>query len=68
MATYYKTIDNVSAHSGVSRERIQAALDDLMSNKYLAEEEKQYRGKKPKVLVVNWDRLEEEGLLSNSNS
>ena len=62
MATYYKTIDNVSAHSGVSRERIQAALDDLMSNKYLAEEEKQYRGKKPKVLVVNWDRLEEEGL------
>ena len=31
-----------------------------MSNKYLAEEEKQYRGKKPKVLVVNWDRLEEE--------
>ena len=68
MATYYKTIDNVSAHSGVSRERIQAALDDLMSNKYLAEEEKQYRGKKPKVLVVNWDRLEEEGLWSNSNS
>ena len=66
MATYYKTIDNVSAHSGVSRERIQAALDDLMSNKYLAEEEKQYRGKKPKVLVVNWDRLEEEGLWSNS--
>ena len=51
MATYYKTIDNVSAHSGVSRERIQAALDDLMSNKYLAEEEKQYRGKKPKVPV-----------------
>ena len=39
-----------------------------MSNKYLAEEEKQYRGKKPKVLVVNWDRLEEEGLWSNSNS
>ena len=68
MATYYKTIDNVSAHSGVSRERIQAALDDLMSNKYLAEEEKQYKGKKPKVLVVNWDRLEEEGLWSNSNS
>ena len=35
---------------------------------HLAEEEKQYRGKKPKVLVVNWDRLEEEGLWSNSNS
>ena len=34
MATYSKTVENVSAHSGVSRERIQAALDDLMNNKY----------------------------------
>jgi hypothetical protein len=62
MATYNKTIENVSSHSGVSRERIQSALDDLMNNKYLMVEEKQYRGKKPKILKVNWKRLEDDGL------
>ena len=71
MATYAKTIENVSAHSGVSRERIQMALDDLMNNKYLTVEERQYRGKKPKVLKVNWNRLEKEGVWkqkSNKNN
>lgn len=68
MATYHKTIDNVSSHSGVSRERIQAALDDLLNNKYLLVEEKQYRGKKPKVLKVNWKRLENDGLWGKKNN
>ena len=62
MATYNKTIENVASHSGVSRERIQSALDDLMNNKYLFEEEQRYKGKRPKILKANWRRLEQDGL------
>ncbi len=62
MATYSKTIENVSAHSGISRERIQTALNDLMNNKYLFMEEKKYRGKKPKILIADWKRLKQDGL------
>lgn len=68
MATYGKTIENVSSHSGISREKIQMALDDLMNNKYLLEEEKQYHGKRPKVIKVNWKRLEKDGLWNNKNN
>ena len=62
MATYSKTIENVSNHSGISRERIQNALDDLMNNKYLNMTEKEYRGKKPKILEADWKRLKKDGL------
>ena len=62
MATYSKTVENVSAHSGVSRERIQAALDDLMNNKYLNMTEKKYHGKKPKILEADWNKLKADGL------
>ena len=62
MATYSKTIENVSNHSGISRERIQNALDDLMNNKYLNMTEKKYRGKKPKILEADWNRLRQDGL------
>lgn len=65
MATYTKTIENVSSHNGISKERIKSALDDLMNNKYLTIEEKKYHGKKPKVLRVNWRRLKEDGLWGN---
>ena len=67
MATYSKTVENVSAHSGVSRERIQAALDDLMNNKYLSLEEKSFHGKKPKILTADWKRLEQDGLWEYSS-
>ena len=62
MATYSKTIENVSNHSGISRERIQNALDDLMNNKYLNMTEKEYRGKNPKILEADWKRLKKDGL------
>ncbi len=62
MGTYNKTIENVSEHSGVSRDRIQKALDDLMNNKYITEETKYHKGKRPKVLVVNWKRAIKDGL------
>lgn len=62
MATYSKTVENVSSHSGVSRERIQAALDDLMNNKYLNMTEKKYHGKKPKILEADWNKLKADGL------
>ena len=62
MATYSKTVENVSAHTGISRERIQVALNDLMNNKYLNMTEKKYKGKKPKILEANWKRLREDGL------
>ena len=62
MGTYGKTIEKVADHSGVSREKIQKALDDLMNNKYITEEVKYYKGKKPKVLQVNWKRAEKDGI------
>ena len=62
MATYSKTVENVSSHSGVPRERIQAALDDLMNNKYLNMTEKKYHGKKPKILEADWNKLKADGL------
>ena len=62
MATYSKTVENVSSHSGVSKERIQAALNDLMNNKYLNMTEKKYKGRKPKILEADWNRLKEDGL------
>ncbi len=65
MATYKKTIDNVSSHNGISRDRIKDALDALMNNKYVTEKEKQYHGRKPKVLVADWKRLREDGLWGN---
>ncbi len=61
-ATYVKTIENVSSRSGVPKEKIQSALDDLMNNKYLYVEEEHYRGKKPKILKANWKRLKADGL------
>lgn len=67
MATYGKTIESVSAHSGVSKERIQAALNDLMNNKYLNLEEIKYHGKKPKILTVDWERVEQDGLWEKIN-
>lgn len=62
MATYSKTVKNVSEHSGVSRERIQSALDDLMNNKYLNMTEKNFHGKRPKILEADWKRLKHDGL------
>lgn len=62
MATYSKTVENVSAHSGVSKERIQAALNDLVNNKYLNMTEKKYKGKRPKILEADWKKLREDGL------
>ena len=52
---------------GTSFEGIQAALDDLMNNKYLNLEEKNFRGKKPKILTADWNRLEQDGLWEQNN-
>lgn len=62
VGTYNKTIESVSEYSGISKEKIQFALDDLLSNKYIVEEQRNYRGGKPKVLKVNWKRLERDGM------
>ena len=62
VGTYQKTIESVSEYNGVSKEKIQFALDDLLNNKYIVEETRNYRGQKPKVLKVNWKRLEKDGI------
>lgn len=61
-ATYWKTITNVAEHNGISKQRIQSALDDLLSNKYLIEESTNYKGKTPKVLKADWKRIKCNGL------
>lgn len=60
-ATYRKTIINVAEHSGVSQDRIQNALDELLNQKYLYETEAEYRGRKIKLLQVDWNRVEQKG-------
>lgn len=62
MATYWKTITNVSERCGISQDRIQHAMDDLICKKYVTEEEYKYKGSRPRLLVVDWDRLKTDGL------
>ncbi len=61
-ATYRKTISNVSAYQGVPGERIQTALDYLMKNRYIVEEDVRYNNKPTKILAVKWDKVKEDGI------
>lgn len=61
-ATYWKTVKNVAEHNGLSEERIQVALDDLMNQKYIAEHEVNVYNGKMRVLNVDWLKLEKDGV------
>lgn len=61
-ATYWKTINNVSQYQQISKERIQAALDYLLKNRYINEKDVNYKGKINKILYVDWKKVKQDGI------
>lgn len=61
-ATYRKTIANVSEYQNIPSDRIQSALDYLIKNRYIIEEQVRYKGKPTKILSVLWDKIKEDGI------
>ena len=66
VATYWKTVNSVAEYNKISPERIQMTLDGLLNQKYLYEEESEFRGRKQRILKADWKRIE-ENLDSNNN-
>lgn len=63
IATYSRTIRSVSEYNHVPYEKVKSALDNLLKQKYIQEEEEVgYKGQVISVLHVDWERLAAEGL------
>ncbi len=63
VATYWKTIRSVADYNKVPKDRVKHALDNLIRQKYIAQQKKTgYRGKKMEVLTVDWDRVKQDGV------
>lgn len=60
VATYRRTIENVAEHNNVSKERVKMALDGLLSQKYLYEEDSEFQGRVQKILKPDWKRIDEK--------
>ena len=58
-ATYRRTIENVAEYNKVSKDRVKTTLDGLISQKYLYEEESEYRGRVQKILKADWRRIKD---------
>ena len=61
-ATFWKTIRNVAEHNKVTEERVETSLQELIDRRYLSEVETEYQGKRSKILSVDWNRLQEDGI------
>ncbi len=59
VATYWKTVTSVAEYNKIPQERIQLTLDGLISQKYLYEEERKFKGHKQHVLKADWRRIED---------
>ncbi len=59
VATYWKTVKGVSEYNKIPKERIQATLDGLLSQKYLYEEKSEFRGRNQRILKADWKRINE---------
>lgn len=63
IATYGKTVKSVSEYNRVPYEKVKLALDNLLKQKYIQEEEEVgHRGQIISVLRVDWDRLAADGI------
>lgn len=63
MVTYWKTINSVADYNHVPNDKVKAALDNLLKQKYLyIEEEIGYSGQVISVLKADWGRLATDGL------
>lgn len=67
MVTYWKTITSVAEYNHVPKERVQHTLDDMLKQKYILKKATRgRRGKTIQELVVDWNRLEEDGVWSEA--
>lgn len=63
IATYGKTVKSVSDYNHVPYEKVKVALDNLLKQKYILEEEEVgHRGQVISVLHVDWERLAADGM------
>lgn len=63
VVTYWKTVNHVADYNHVSNDKVKIALDNLLKQKYIYEEEMiGYRGQIMSVLKTDWERLEADGL------
>lgn len=61
--TYWKTVNNVADYNHVPNDKVKIALDNLLKQKYICEEEMLgYKGQKMSVLKPDWERLEADGI------
>lgn len=69
MITYWKTVNSVADYNRVPNEKVKTALDSLLKQKYLYEEEAVgYNGQVISVIKADWKRLESDGLwFENTN-
>lgn len=67
LITYWKTIKSVAEYNNVPKERVKLALDNLLRQKYIQESEQVgYNGKIVDVLIVDWDRVQKDGIWSKN--
>lgn len=63
MVTYWKTVNSVADYNHVPNEKVKAALDNLLKQKYLyVEKEIGYSGQVISVIKADWNRLASDGL------
>lgn len=66
--SYWKTIENVASYNHVPKSRVKLALDGMISQKYIEviapSGKNKSQTKKLKLLEVDWERLQADGLWS----
>ena len=61
-ATYWRTTTNVSTYNKISQDRIQAALDYLIKNRYIIEYDARHNGNVVKILSVDWKKVNADNI------
>lgn len=63
VVTYWKTIQCVADYNKVPKDKVKVAVDGLIKQKYLYQEEKKFkRGKVVSVLKADWNKISNDGI------
>lgn len=63
VVTYWKTIQCVADYNKVPKDKVKIAVDGLIKQKYLYQEEKKFkRGKVVSVLKADWNKISNDGI------
>lgn len=66
VVTYWKTIQCVADYNKVPKDKVKMAVDNLIKQKYLYQEDKKVkRGKVIPVLIADWEKLSKDGFMEN---